>query len=226
MKSPSLVAHASPAAAAPLQKRKRSPTTITIEDTESEDVMSTPKKRRGNAGVPTEVAPGAKARNLSTSQIGSGDLDHKRHWTVPKTHRSPNSRQCSHQNTSSMTRISNVDKSRRLPDPLQLAISLTKSPRLHASSEPANSEVPINNDNISETLTTSRSSVVSKKKNMVWNRECHFFSGVAYHLLSVSATHYRSTLQNVTNIFTSLLTLRFQTLLSPQAQYYSTQSLF
>ena len=179
MASPSLVAHASPAAASPLQKRKRSPTTIIIEDTESDDVMSTPKKRRGNAGVPTEVAPSAKARNLSTSRIGSGGPDHERHWTVPKAHRLPNSRQCSHQNTFSMTKISNVDKSRRLPDPLQPTISLARPPRLHASSEPANSEFPRSNDNMSETFTTSRSSVVSKKKNMVWNRECHFSSEVA-----------------------------------------------
>lgn len=58
-------AHASPAAATPLQKCKVSATTIVLEDSESEDIMPTPKRRRDTvpASRKTHRSPASHRRH-------------------------------------------------------------------------------------------------------------------------------------------------------------------
>lgn len=180
------VAHASPPAATPLQERKRSATTIVLEDSESEDIMPTPKRRR-------DTVPESR-----------------------RTHRSPASYRRHPQNIFSRDRNSNVEKFPRLTTPLPPATALvepvlrksdeplvTETPRNNANEDlflrngdidvnslpavgkaprpgtaarriiaKANTTLPPTNDNISESFATSKNlatSALQKRKNMVWN---------------------------------------------------------
>ena len=138
------VTHASPAAVTALRKRKGSATTTNFNDSESEHIIKLPKRRRGNAELPSKVDLGAKPSNLSKSQMLSGSKGHERPRTVPKAPRSPNTNQSRPQNSSSKINDHTVDKSRQIPGSPGPAVDLRESPILHTWRQPPVSRISIN----------------------------------------------------------------------------------
>ena len=205
-------AHASPAAATLLQERKRSATTIVLEDSESEDIMPTPKRRR-------DTVP-------ASQRIHRSPASHRRHF----------------QNRFPRDRNSNVEKSGRLTPPLPPATALVeqvlrksdeplvkgnpcnnanedlvlrngdidvdslpavgKAPRPGTAARriiaKANTTLSPTNDNISGHFVTSKNlatSTLQKRKNMVWKCK-HLFSSevclIESYLTIMLVTYHRS----------------------------------
>lgn len=184
----SLLTHASPAAATSLEKRKRPATTIIVDDSESEDVVPTPKKRRDNVSAlrKTNILPDLHPRHVhnASSRDRRINVEKSRRLTAalpsaiypvePEMH-------VSNERLASGIRRNNADEKlvhRNGGIHVGGLPGASRGPRLGNAATTINgadATISPTNDNNSETSTTSRTltmSAMQKQKNMVWNRKC------------------------------------------------------